>query len=306
MFRLLLAAIALLCTSGAAARTAEPIVLAPTTDWILDYAPERCSLTRGFGEGENAVRIQIDSYGNLEGLRVLLAGPAVPESQDPSGRLSVQMTPDKEPRQDIFAVMGKTGLLDSVSFSLDFLPAFDMRAFNRKNPDEQRAFRRSLRPLRPDFENETRSLTVRFNAWEAVELSTGRMTGPLTALRDCTRDLWASWGIDPDVQEGLSRPPVVKDNTLARIRRNYPAAMIGHSALAPVRITVAADGTASDCVVQSEVVPEVGKAAVCQGLAAEFEPAHDAAGQPVRAIYHTQVFFRTFRGSRSRGAGIQQ
>jgi hypothetical protein len=40
-----------------------PRILAPVSDWTLDFADERCSLIREFADGDDRIRLQIDSFG---------------------------------------------------------------------------------------------------------------------------------------------------------------------------------------------------------------------------------------------------
>jgi hypothetical protein len=55
---------ALPLAAASAATAQETLALGPSSDWILDYADERCMLFRVFGEGREEVRLRIDSYGS--------------------------------------------------------------------------------------------------------------------------------------------------------------------------------------------------------------------------------------------------
>ncbi|MEO0061722.1 MAG: hypothetical protein RLZZ08_282 [Pseudomonadota bacterium] len=244
------------------AAAAEPVKLEPTTDWIVDYAPERCSLTRGFGEGKHALRLQIDSFGNPEYFRVLLVGPVVPPNIGPVSKIRLRMTPESKIREPIDAFRGKADQLDAASFAL----TFPKKASN---------------------------LQVHFSPWNAIDINTQGMTGPLTALRTCTHDLWASWGLDPVREEKLSRRVHLVAGTPQPLSVNYPVSMLltGQTALIPVRIMVGTDGKATDCVLQSTLVKPQFKAAVCTGLPKDYDPALDAYGKPVPSVIYMTVFF---------------
>lgn len=57
---------------------AEPLVLEPTSDWILDYGPERCTLQRNFNGSGSDLLMQIVSNGDPYRLRVLMKGTLSP------------------------------------------------------------------------------------------------------------------------------------------------------------------------------------------------------------------------------------
>jgi hypothetical protein len=299
--------VALVLPGQAAARDRAPVVLAPTTDWVLDYAEERCSLIRGFGEGRDALRLQIDSYGGLYSLRMMLAGPAVAVSRKPEGAVVVQLTPDDRPRDATPALLGKAGVLDAASFNIAFGPVSRGDRIREILAMDSQTRRQELGLEWAPFVDATKSVTVRFDSGKTLDIRLGKMTAPLTALRDCTINLWSSWGLDFASQENNSRAVKIRDTTVARVLRSYPASMInsGNSAYVPVRVMVDATGKATSCVIQSDAVLPQFRTAVCQGLMSDFEPALDADGKPVASLYQTSVLFRIGQFSQTAGAGLR-
>jgi hypothetical protein len=87
---------ALLMMPVAADAADEPLRLAPRTEWVLDYADERCSLHRGFGEAENVLNLRIDWFGPRSTYRFLVVGSAVPRIDRPFSELRHRYTPDNE------------------------------------------------------------------------------------------------------------------------------------------------------------------------------------------------------------------
>jgi hypothetical protein len=270
----------------------EPNRLPARTEWVVDYAEERCSLHRGFGEGESSVNLRIDWFGPKPEHRVLLVGPGVPKLTSASDEIALRLTPDPELRPG-YTINGTFLDQPAVSFNLAFLPFDPAQAWNRMSAAEQMRFQAVPRPPQPEFENAVRTLEVRFAEGAAIELALGRMGKPLEALRACMDNLVKHWGLDPAVQASLSRNAVAKPATVRRVQRDYPSDMLaaGMSAFVPVRVMVDAQGSVSQCVVQSEGIEESFADAVCDGLARGYEPALDANGNPVASVFPTSVVY---------------
>lgn len=289
----LLAVLAALIPQATPAADLDTLVLEKSSDWVLDYAEERCSLIRTFGDGSNAVRLQIDSYGNPDSLRLMVAGTALPRLSGGPDTIKVQLTPDTQPRE-VAVLQGTAGDVGAVSFSLRFLPGFDNRAVYRMDQDEQRAFFKQQLPQRDSFEKATNTvLLILDSGHRRIELKTGGMAAPLNALRDCVRSLQQSWGLDPVQDEALSRHVRVRDGVAQNFVRKFPSNMLrnGYNAFVPVRISVDAAGKAGECVVQLEDIADDFRRAVCQGLEQDFDPALDANGTPVPSIFRTFVIY---------------
>ena len=95
------------------AKTAMQSGNAKTRDWVLDYADERCTLLRVFGEGANETRLRLDSFGSWISFRFTVAGNAVPKRNGPTGEMKIRFAPDSEDR-DISALHGMVGEVPAV------------------------------------------------------------------------------------------------------------------------------------------------------------------------------------------------
>ena len=272
----------------------EEKVLEPSSAWTLDYGDEWCSLIRTFGTGDDALTLQIDSYGSPTDFRILLAGKPVPRVSGPTGKIRFGFPFESVERDRVSSLHGKVGKLPSLSFGIAFAPY-------EPDPDERElslaeTLRLGAEPDQPspEFERQVRSLTIEFTPRDRVQLNLGGMTAPLAAVRECLDDLKAHWGLDP-VQEGtLSRRPSPDPSSVKRLQQTYPTmmAMEGQSALVPVRIMVDAAGLATHCVVQRSLVETAFQDAVCDRLAQRFAPAVDKDGQPVASVYWVTVIFQ--------------
>lgn len=292
-YRQIITWLALVAWATPASAADEPVlVLEPTTDWVLDYAEERCSFYRTYGEGDNALTLRIDSFGSATDYRVLVMGPAVPDFDIPTSDMTVSFTPDTQARETQ-GLNGKAGEQPAVSFSASFLPYEDPEIFARMSRAKQTARMAEPKHPEPEFERQIRTMEMRFANGRSLRLNLGPMARPLAAMRDCLDNLQTSWGLDPVVVRGLTRLAAPKLSTVRRVQRDYPTSMLrsGSNAYVPVRVMVDAQGEVTACVIQVEQIPEAFKEAVCSNLSRGYEPALDSEGKPVASVFRTSVFY---------------
>jgi hypothetical protein len=286
-------AIAIPSLSASAHAAGQPHLLKPTSPWTLDFADERCSLTRDFADGDDKMHLRIDSYGPNPGYRVTLSGDLVPGSPNaPIDEFRVGYSPDTGDRERMSMTVGKVASENAVSFGPGFLP------------DAPWAEAKSL-----EFERSVNQVTVEFRLRPPFRLDTGSMAEPFAAMHKCVDDLVARWGIDPARYRGQSRPPL-----LARLPEGYMAVRVdlrnrhpgpterslrslgqeqakeragpvpraGYAA--PVRVMVDATGKSTACVPQIATLKEAQWQAICEQYAGPYEPALDAQGRPMASF----------------------
>jgi len=289
--RALAGLLALLASETLAAR--EPTPLEPSSVWLLDYADERCSLTRDFGSGPERVQLRIMSYGTWNLFHTIVSGPGVTGFNRPIGFASFRFAGDPDDRETE-AVYGTVGEAEdpAASFSISFAPYFDEGLLRRMSDDERRARSHEREQPDPAFDATVDRLWMKLERGAPIELRTGGMAEPLAALRACVDDLFQSWGADPAKQKTLSRSAEPLKSTVRKMQ--YPTQMLsnGMSAFVPVRLSVDAAGNPGTCIVQVDQLDTKFKQAVCDGLASKFEPALDAKGQPTNSIETTSVIYR--------------
>ena len=275
-----------------------PRILAPSSAWTLDFATERCSLIRDFGQGEEKIRLQIDSYGTRYGYRVLVSGDLVRAAPiAPVTEIRVGYSPDSGERERFYAMAGTSGDERAVSFTQGFLP--DSRTVDAAllasvpTPDQQRTLDR----LAGEFENRVTHMTIQFERRRPLQLQTGNMAAPFAAMHRCVDDLIASWGFDPAAHWAQSRRPVPRPETVRSVQRSYPAGMVmsGLGAFVPARVSVDETGQATKCVVQVEVVNDQFKRAVCDGLMGRYEPGLDDTGKPAASLFQVVTIYQISR-----------
>jgi len=290
-------AVALLAAilSAAAAGKPPPVrQFEPSSNWVVDYANERCSLMRDFGTGDDTVRFQLDSYGSWSDFRVLLVGKPISITTSPSARASIRFSNELLYRE-VGILQGISGAekRPSISFQVLIAPETNAEDWEGLSKDEAKRRAYEWQKPHPDFEAKIDALTVRPARGSPIKVHLGDMVQPLAAMRACVDDLYKSWGLEPAQQKALSRPASPIEATVKHMQQDYPQRMLltGTSAYVPVRLLIDASGEATSCVVQSDVADEAFKAAVCQNLQGSFDPALDAGGRPVASVYHTSVVF---------------
>jgi hypothetical protein len=249
---------------------------------------------RDFGAGYDAVRLQIDSYGSWNLFRMLLVGRPVGRSNGPSGRGSFRLPGDPEDR-GAQLLLGTSGddKLPAVSFDISFGPYVDPAIAKGLSDTERRQLAHKLWQPHPDFDAKVDRITVQSARGSPLELHIGNMAAPLAAMRACVDDLYRSWGLDAAAQKSLSREARPKPLTIKHVQQDYPGGdlLTGTSAYVPVRLMIDANGKSTSCVVQSAAADDAFKAAVCQNLQGQFDPALDANGIAVPSMFHTFVIY---------------
>ena len=129
---------------------------------------------------------------------------------------------------------------------------------------------------------------------EAANMARHRFTGGDWAqarilLDGCDAQLQARWGYDRQVQSTLSRMPRLLNGQNVAYWIIYPPNLLLNrvSTIVQFRVKVLANGAAADCVIQTANWDAKATRQTCATLIknAKFEPALDAAGQPVDALY---------------------
>jgi hypothetical protein len=292
---------ALLAPVGASAADGDVRSLPASSVWALDFADERCSLIREFSDGEDTVRLQIDSYGLGPGYQVMISGgPVVGSASAPLVEFRVGYSPDTGERGWMRTIAGKFGSDDAVSFGPGFLP---------DAPYPQASGSAAADEFGREFQRDLAYMTVEFRRGEAFRLETGSMAEPLKVMRECVDDLVASWGLDPAQQRTLSRPPMLLDVPQGYVRiavdveddrpgyteRRYQAILEGQAQRrtapvpaggfpVPLRVMIDATGQATACVVQVASASEAYRRSACKTYAGPYQPALDADGQPVASF----------------------
>lgn len=118
----------------------------------------------------------------------------------------------------------------------------------------------------------------------------------LAALRQCHVEVAREWGIDETALAALSRQPTQRDNNFGLTSNDYPPQALRQATQGHVimRLAVSAEGGVTACaIVATSGSPEIDSTACRLALQrGRFNPALDAAGQPVAVAIPFTIFFR--------------
>ena len=279
-----------------AAKAREVRQLKPSSQWVVDYANDSCSLGRSFGDGDRKISVFFDQFEPGDTFNMVFVGKAL-DSGDGWPKVTVQFGPNGDQSEAI-----------AVGATTNNKPAIILQGGQRIVPltDAEKAARKKAAkdslpfepaPIGPDREKaatwlqlgKVRSFDFRFD--------TGPMDAPLAALRDCSWDMVRSWGLDVEQQKHLSRkahPTEPSGNWFSP--DDYPNEMLrgGYQAIVNFRLLIDETGKATSCKIQTSTRPKEFDDVVCAKVSkrARFHPALDAQGKPIRSFWRQTVNFR--------------
>ena len=287
-----LSALTFLMASSPAFADQETIVLAPSSPWQLDYAEERCRLARLFGEEENKTIFWIDQTGPSSTFSWLVAGGALDQ-------------------------LGSTRNLDA-AFGPGFAP-FEVSSTHRSG-DERRVFELDSFGKAVDGSGYKRGVEadgarthalslddgkniefVEFHRKDrVVRLQTGDLSKGFEALNKCAADLFAFWGVEPDIQSHVAQiaKPLNMQKVAQRVQRHYPrkAESRGEDAILTLKLLIDEEGSVEKCITIKKTKAENFDEYACEVFVeyARYEPARNEAGEAVKSLYSTNVVYQTF------------
>lgn len=266
------------------------VLLQPISPWNIDFAENRCRLSRVFGSEDDMHLLFFEQAAPQGAFGLTVAGSEVRRFQR-NRNLFVGMERD-EPMKEIERV--GIGDVDQVgpaviisSFTINPEGFVDM-----VNEDEVQALRKAGIDL---TEAETVDRLVFQRGGRVLSFETGNMMAPFQALNVCTGDLLRDWGLDQARHESYRLP--VWTNQSAIVRRivdDYPdpALRRGEQGIFRMRVIVETDGTVSDCHLEKSTETDRLESPACNAMMnAEFDPALDAEGNPMRSFYATTITY---------------
>ena len=275
--------------SAAAARPAaaqeDAIRLQPSSDWSLEYADQHCALRRSFGEEVQRTFLEIRlSYPNTS-FRV-----SVVSERFPVGALEpvTHFEPDTGETQAHLPVALLQGTNRIGGLYGDSLHLSAMRSDDALKDDQgQIIWSDAARDAR---EREITAYNVSDLFFDDLTLQTGEMHAPMNALRDCVNDLLRTLGVDPTAQATLSREP--EPVNFVRMFRNVQQAGANPTRAAAisvhVRLVIDPSGEVAGCYLHDIAADPERHEALCAAYRrSEFEPALDASGTAVTAVWGT-------------------
>lgn len=289
MRRTILALTALATALSSAPLGAEPLRLAPTSNWNIDYGEDKCSLIRTFGTGDNEILLHIDQSGTGPFYNLALSGKQAGRTAGDVMRIAFGPNEDASERSFLVGKPKAPAEPFILMHGIHLAPA--------TRTAEKRGF--EVAQIGPEREKAITTLTLAKGLRETVELQIGPMDAPLAALRTCVADLVESLKLDPAGISDIARAPQTKNirKLVEYIQQRFPArqAANGDDGTVSVRLTVSDKGRVTQCQIAESDRPAVFDDAACFGFLrmAEFEPAIGTDGKPRYGFWQTRVTYRT-------------
>lgn len=267
---------------------AEPVVLKPGSPWNVDFAQDKCRLTRLFGEGKDQHFLAFQQYGPAREAGLTVAGPAFKKFRS-LDRTQVKFFAAQEP----LVATPFTGTVDGFGTGVIFTT---IRLDGRDAKAPEGSPGPGIPQLDSAFGRQVQFLELKQGGRE-VRLETGGLEDAFKVLNQCTLDLLREWGLDAERHlTAISRPRWINQGGLVRrITANYPSEALaqGEQGIMRMRVIVAADGSVESCTMLKATETNRLESPACGVMkAAQFEPARDAAGQPLRSYYTTSITYR--------------
>lgn len=287
----ILTLVAVIAAPAAAAK--EPLRLAPSSKWHVNYAPDSCRLARSFGAGDEEVLFLLDRFQPGSRVNMTLVGNPLRVRSD-NRRITLRFGPGDPPFDKAFGPAtvegGKAALILIGGF---FITGHDPAWATADREDDGT---QPLPVVDPALYDAIEYLELRIPGKQTVVLETGPMRAAERALAACTDDLLRGWGIDVAAHRTLSRRAVPVGNPGKWLNSSdYPSEMRweGRQGLVFFRLVVDREGKPASCHIQQSTRPQAFDDAVCRGIMnrARFTPALDAAGQPITSYYLNSVRF---------------
>jgi TonB family protein len=242
----------------------------PEGRWVINWAEQNCTLSRR-GVGEDAPGIGLTSASSGEYPQILFLNPPAGTSRLPrSAAVDIVLLPQGD---------RLSGYVDR-----------SQRATNERaiivgvGVDDL-----------PDRFARSEAIALERNGRRLVEVAYPAAAQAVEALRTCSDDLMAGWGIDTAARRALSRLP---QGNAARFITNddYPerALRAGEEGSVVVRVRVEPDGRVGECVPISSSGSEAIDRRTCHIFTSRvrYEPALDAQGNPVAAMMVSRITWR--------------
>ena len=277
----------LLPTHTAVART--DVTLAPITVWTMNGTESGCALRRAFGTVERPFTLEFQRFRPGDTFQLAIDG------EDLSGLVR---------RNQVSIEYGDLGVDKDTSFQpgttmrdgKEAVPSIFLSSEMRPSEKTSGSFEHSKVLVTPAIEAAVKQVAVVWGENRIVAV-TGSLGKPFAAMRACTDGLVETWGLDPVVQNALTRSAVPQSPmTMVRaIQAAYPMTMAsqGKQGRVNFRALVDAQGVVTECTTMKSYNERAFDDLACKVIRrTKFDPALDKDGKPVASFYVETVNYR--------------
>lgn len=261
------------------------IKLQPSGPWALNFAEDKCILSRQFGDDDNRHLVFFEQSYPSNSFGMTLAGRGT--RRFARGRWNYLGILNDVPMKHLSGdFRGEVDQFGHAIIMGDVFIGPELEEVDGQRPQPAPASIDLGQAAKID------RIVLKLGT-SGLSFETGNMMPPLQALNVCTGDLLREWGLDPEKHHDY-RPArwINEEDIVERIVRQYPrkAMYRGEQAIFRMRVIVETDGTVSDCHLEKSTDTEFLESPACEPMMkAMFEPALDSEGQPMRSFYATSI-----------------
>lgn len=245
----------------AAIASLQSAPLQPSGKWNVDYAKDMCTIARSFGEDGTTFGFRPNGFAGQGGMLVIVQ-PAKGGVRYQEFKENIELPGGAEP----IPVSAKSYYLRE-----------------RKN----RVITMTVNAEELGRLKAAKSFSVPISTRDHVALAPGNLTAAFAALDKCSDDLMAGFGVP--IEELTQATVRTKARKAERwfSGTNYPTSALARGAQSRTvaLIAVSAQGKATDCRIISNPDDDDFSKATCDAVnrRGDFEPARNAAGEPIRS-----------------------
>lgn len=270
---------------AASAQQETPKPLEPDGPWRLGKAGDGCSVTRDFGTGEDRVTFSMQrvhpgaeiQFG-LFGAHIEREGPRIESGFVPSAALG---------GSDLIADAAISGVPGLVYSGYEFPELISESA--------QQEDRIALGNRYKSLVDNAQAFHVKGASEQPLSLRTGSPAQAIKALEHCMTEKLAALGITEELaQKTVKRPKAVNvEQWAAKVQQRYPVEALRYSrdGMVQMRLVIGPNGRVEDCAVLTHLTAKSLRDAACGSMLefAEYEPARDVQGNPLRGLIMQNV-----------------
>jgi hypothetical protein len=288
MRQIILASVALASAfAQGPARAEELVELAPSSQWSMEWAENKCRLVRFFGPEDNRHLLVIEQFWPAETVSLAMAGPAFAKA-DVDAPTGLRYSEGQEP----FDGQLSKGTIDSYGTAL-FYTTIGLAPPPVPAPDASAPVTKF--PALDTAQAATTAFVGLTQKGKEVRFRTGSLAPAFRMLNQCSQDLVKFWGIDIERHLTATRMPVfVNEKRMSADIMDYiPFHKLGgERGIMRLRVLVSEAGAVEDCALLEAPNVAFLEPPICKWIKkAKFEPALDAQGQPMRSYYATTIAY---------------
>jgi hypothetical protein len=272
--------------AASAAEAQDATVFRPAGGWTTDYGDDYCRLIRTYSDGHDEVSLAFERTQPGAPMRLIMVGDGIKTFRG-ADQIGFAFTPAGNAAKSRYVRSETADGKQYLNFDPVTLAAFAFTPGAPPPPYDRAAEQTTAGGITGLALNEGLTDPVRFE--------TGSLKAPIAALQACADDLLTEWGLDPAKHKTMTAPamlapggdPVLPQGTI-------PFGEFGKlgGGANQVRLTIGADGKPTACTIYSPTLSQSLNERICNlAMKATFQPAKDAAGQPMASFWMGSPMF---------------